>query len=165
MAASSLGNVYRQKDRWRVDLPLALVGLSAIGLFAGRRRPWLLWGSLGVAAAAGAAFWLGSRSLQWDVAVDKWGVRLVSDSGEKIDLGIPASIRQGRHEGGLLPRNWVAVEADGGKVFLFESESAMFGSGYADWPREAPPDAAETFSSLTFDLAALRAAVWSAMLR
>lgn len=125
----------------------------------------LMWGSLVTAAASGAAFWIAHRSLGWEVAVDKWGVRLTNSDGEKIDAGIPASIRQGRAPSALIPRFWVALETDAGRVLLFESASGLFGSGFMEWPVEAPPPADEQLSSLTFDLAAFRAALWSAMLR
>ena len=110
----------------------------------------------------------------WEVAVDVYGVRLTSRAGEKIDLGIPTAVHQGRHDrwpaaeplrGLVVPRDWVAVETDAGKVFLFESAVGTVSSGYTEWPVAAPPETAERFSRLLFGLAAFRAALWTAMLR
>jgi hypothetical protein len=171
MTARSLGVVFREEGRWRVELPGALACLSGLAFALGlvpplrRRFPRLVWGSLVTAVASGAALWVAQRELGWEVAVDKWGVRLTSSAGEKIDAGIPASVRQGRDDTRLLPRLWVAIETDAGKVLLFESASGLFGSGFMDWPQAAAPQADERFSSLTFDLSAFRAALWSAMLR
>jgi hypothetical protein len=160
-----------------VDLPAAVAGLfgaAAIVALTPRirgRLPWLLWGSLAGAAASGAAVWLAYGALRREVAVDQWGIRLTDRAGDKIDLGIPTAVRQGRHHmtpgvGTMrIPRWWVAVETDAGRTFVFESAAGLMGSGYMEWPEEAPPDTADRFGSPGFDLAAFRAALWASMLR
>lgn len=179
MIARTVGYVLRADARLRVDAPGALAAAFGVLLFAGlappvrRRFPWLAWGSLIAAAASGVAFWLSRDALRWEVTVDERGVRLVNGAGEKIDLGVPTSVREGRHEAArsegliykVIPHHWVAVETDAGRVFVFESAVGLPGGEPNQWPQASPPETPDRFSSFTFDLAAFRAALWTAMLR
>ncbi|MBS1118990.1 MAG: hypothetical protein H6Q90_1218 [Deltaproteobacteria bacterium] len=173
MARSYVGYVLKRGGRWRADLPGAMALLFAIMFVAGLKPDLrhelgvFVYGSLGAALVFGYLWWLGHRSLRWNLTADATGVRLVDRAGKTVDLGIPKAIGHGRYAmlltGGparrLTPHIWVSIETRDGRTFVFQRAMGALEHVPKHWPEATSPRTSDVYSSLGFDPVAFHDAI------
>ncbi len=155
----------KRSGRWRADLPGAMTMLLGIMFIVGLKpdiRETLgvfVWSSLGAAVVFGYLWYLGHRSLRWNLSADATGVRLVNRAGKKLDLGIPKAIAHGRYamllSGGharrLTPHIWVSVVTSSDQTFVFQRAMGALDHVPTSWPEATSPRTSDVYSSLGFD--------------